>query len=151
MYLDAFAEFADSQAVTASAISNVMDLGPLGGSQLIRDIGLGEPIWLIVLTNVTCTDSGSDATLTVSLESDDNVGLTSATVHATTVAIAFATFATAGSTVWAIRIPPGAYERYLGVRFTVASGPLTAGAFDAFLTKDYSSYRAYARNYTITG
>lgn len=152
MYLDAQNEFSDAQAVTSTAISgNVIDLGPVADNTL-RDIGSGEPVWLIVLTQTTATDSGSDATLTITLESDSTANLaTSATVHYTTSALAFADFATAGTVLVAIRLPPGNYEQYLGVRYTVGSGPLTAGKFDAFLTKDYGKYRAYARRYTNNG
>lgn len=142
MILDAYLEFADAQAVTSTAISNVIDLG---SDNTLRDIGAGEDVWLVVLTQTSATDSGSDATLTVSLESDSTADLaTSATVHDTTGALAFAAFATAGTVLYAKRLPVGEYERYLGVRFTVASGPLTAGKFDAFLTKDYAKFRTYA-------
>lgn len=142
MYLDAYIEFADAQAVTSTAISNVIDLS---SDNTLRDIGAGEDVWLVVQTQTTATDSGSDATLTISLESDSTADLaTSATVHYTTTALAFAAFATAGTVLVAQRLPIGEYERYLGVRFTVASGPLTAGKFDAFLTKDYAKYRTYA-------
>src|SRR3546814_4444646 len=90
------------------------------------------------------------ATLAVSLESDSTADLaTSATTHFTTSALAFADFSPAGTVLAAVRLPLGEYERYLGVRYTVASGPLTAGAFDAFLTKDVSAYRAYADNQPI--
>lgn len=149
MILDGQLEFSDSQAVTSTAIStNVVDLG---ATNTLKDIGSGEDLWLVVRTIVAATDTGSDATLTVSLESDSTANLaTSATVHFTTGAIAFASFATAGTTLAAVRLPIGNYERYLGVRYTVASGPLTAGQFDAFLTKDYNSYRSYADNSTIS-
>ena len=146
-YLDAFAEFADAQAVTSTAISNVMDLGD---DNTLRGIGQGQPVWLVVVTQTTATDTGSDATLTVSLESDSTANLaTSATVHFTTAALAFAAYATAGSTVCAVVLPIGLFERYVGVRFTVAAGPLTAGAFDAFLTTDYGIYRTYADRQAI--
>lgn len=150
MLIDAFNEFSDSQAVTSTAIStNVIDLGPVTDNTL-RDIGTGEPLYLIVSTAVAATDSGSDATLAVSLESDSTADLaTSATVHYTTGALAFAAFSPAGTTLVAIPIPSGLYERYLGVRYTVASGPLTAGQFDAFLTHDIQRYRAYADRQTI--
>lgn len=142
MILDAYLEFADAQAVTSTAISNVIDLG---SDNTLRDIGAGEDVWLVVITQTTCTDSGSDATLAVSLESDSTADLaTSATTHYTTGALAFAAYATAGTVLVAMRLPVGEYERYLGVRFTVASGPLTAGKFDAFLTKDYAKFRTYA-------
>lgn len=154
MILDKFNEFADAQAVTSTAISqNVIDLAPLGGgtgTNTVRDIGSGEDVYLVVRTVQAATDSGSDATLTVTLESDSTENLaTSPTVHFSTGAMAFAAFSPAGAELAAIKLPAGNYERYLGVRFTVASGPLTAGTFDAFLTKDAQSYRAYAVGSTI--
>jgi hypothetical protein len=151
MYVDKQAEFSDSQAVTATAISaNVMDLvSNASGKNPIRDIGTGQDVYLVVLTAVAATDTGNDATLVVTLESDDNVGLTSATTHFSTGALAFAAFSPAGTVLAAIKLPSGNYERYLGVRYTVAAGPLLTGQFDAFLTTDINAYRAYARNYVV--
>ena len=153
MYIDKQNEFSDAQAVTATAIStNVIDLyagtGASAANNVLRDIGAGEDVYLVVLTQTAATDSGSNATLTVTLESDSTANLaTSPTVHFSTAALAFAAFSPAGTTLAAVKLPIGSYERYLGVRFTVGSGPLTAGAFDAFLTKDVQSWRAYAKNY----
>jgi hypothetical protein len=143
MYLDAKNEFSDAQAVTATTIStNVVDLG---ATNTLKDLGIGEDVYLIVLTQTACTDASSDATLTLTLESDSVANLaTSPTVHYTTGALAFAAYSAAGSVVAAIRLPSGNYERYLGVRYTIAAGPLTAGNFDAFLTKDWQKFRAYA-------
>ena len=150
MYVDKQAEFSDSQAVTATAIStNVMDLiSNSSGLNALRDIGTGQDVYLVVMTTVAATDVSSDATLAVTLESDSTADLaTSATVHFSTGALAFATFSPAGSVLAAVKLPKDAYERYLGVRYTVAAGPLTAGNFDAFLTTDVDAFRAYARNY----
>jgi hypothetical protein len=150
MYLDSRLEFSDGQAVTATAIStNVVDLiSNASGKNPVRDIGTGEDVYLVVITRTAATDSGSDATLAVSLESDSTENLaTSPTVHFTTGALAFAAFSAAGTVLAAVKLPSGNYERYLGVRYTVASGPLTAGNFDAFLTTDVDAWRAYARNY----
>jgi hypothetical protein len=154
MILDKFLEFSDAQAVTSTAIStNVVDLAPLGngvGTNTVRDIGSGEDVYLVVRTVEAATDSGNDATLTVTLESDSTENLaTSPTVHFSTGAIAFAAFSPVGSEVAKIKLPAGDYERYLGVRFTVASGPLTGGKFDAFIVKDAQSYRPYAVGSTI--
>lgn len=153
MYVDSQELFSDAQAVTATAIStNVLDLNAASGTNvpLLQDIGIGEPIYLVVTTVTTATDSGSDATLTVTLESDSTANLaTSPTVHISTGALAFATFANAGSVLLAAALPIGNYERYLGVRYTVASGPLTAGAFNAFLTKDVQRYINYASGFTV--
>jgi hypothetical protein len=63
--------------------------------------------------------------------------------------MAFATFSPAGTILAAVKLPAGEYERYMGVRYTVASGPLTAGNFDAFLVKDLAKFRAYASGFTV--
>lgn len=136
MLIDTQNEFSDAQAVTATAIStNVIDL-TLGQSGLTTiDIATGEPIYLTILTTTAAAAVGA-ATVTFSLESDSTADLaTSATVHWTSAAIGKATLV-AGYTVVQMAIPRGNYERYLGVRYTVATGPLTAGAFDAFLSRE---------------
>lgn len=158
MFVDTQTELSDAQAVTATAIStNVIDLqAALGGGTNIAygntllDIGQGEDVYLVVNTAVTATDTGSDATLTVSLETATDAGLTTgAVVHFSTAALAFASFATAGTQLVAIKLPAADYKRYLGVRYTVAAGPLTAGAFDAFLTKDIQRAKIYKSAFTV--
>lgn len=152
MYVDKQLELSDAQAVTATAIStNVIDLiSNSSGKNILRDIGTGQDVYLFVQTLAAATDASSDATLTVTLESDSTVDLaTSPTVHFTTGALSFAAFSPAGTQLVAVKLPAGNYERYLGVRFTVAAGPLTAGTFDAFITTDVAQFRAYAKNYTV--
>lgn len=146
MYVDKQLEFSDAQAVTSTAIStNVYDLfSTAAGGEATAispnsrlNIGTADNLYLVVLTQTTATDSGSDATLTVTLESADDAGLsTNATVHFSTGALAFASFANAGTKIAVVELPRAAYRRYLGVRYTVASGPLTAGKFDAFITSE---------------
>ena len=146
---DALIIFAEDQAVTSTAISeNVYDIGDVD-----LDIGSGEPVWLVARTTEAATDTGSDATLTVTLESDTAVGLNSgsATVHFSTGAIAFANFAPAGTLLFAIRLPVGDYKKYLGVRFTVASGPLTAGKFHVAVVTDIDQIKHYPTAFNITG
>lgn len=147
MFVDSQCEFSNAQAVTSTAIStNVIDLGD---DNTLQDIGAGQPLYLVVLTQTAATDVSSDATLAVTLESDSTANLaTSATVHYTTGTLAFGAFSPAGTVLAAVRLPSGSYERYLGVRYTVASGPLTAGNFDAFLTTDYGKFLSYANAYT---
>lgn len=153
MILDKFLEFSDAQAVTATAIStNVVDLAPLGngvGTNTVRDIGAGEDLYLIVRTLTAATDVGSDATLTVTFESSATENLNSPTVHFSTGALAFSAFSPAGTELVRIALPGGNYQRYIGVRYTVANGPLTGGTFDAFIVKDAQSYRPYAVGSTI--
>lgn len=148
-FIDALAIFSEDQAVTSTAIStNVYDL-----EQADLDIGSGEPVWLVIKTTTAATDDSSNATINFSLESDTAVGLDSgsATVHFSTGTLAFATFSPAGTLVAAIRLPVGDYKRYLGVRYSVASGPLTAGNFHAALVTDLDQIKAYPTAFTITG
>ena len=159
MFIDKNLEFSDAQAVTASAISqNVYDLftTDLGGGANITpnarlDIGTGtDHLYLVVNTVTAATDTGNDATLTITLESADDAGLTTnAQVHYSTGAIPFATFSPAGSKLLRLQLPVGDYRRYLGVRFTVAAGPLTAGTFDAFLTPNIDSSKPYKSAFTV--
>jgi hypothetical protein len=150
MYVDKQAEFSDAQAVTASAIStNVMDLvSNSSGKNPLRDIGTGQDVYLVIIATAQATAAGA-ATVVATLESDSVPGLsTSPTTHFTTKAFSLAEMAP-GSVLTAVKLPAGDYERYLGIRYTVATGPLTAGAFDAFLTTDVQAWRAYDRNYTV--
>ncbi|EPM1357917.1 Bbp16 family capsid cement protein [Klebsiella pneumoniae] len=147
MYLDKQAEFSDSQAVTATAIStNVMDLNTAFNYNAGVDIGTGEDVYLVVQVDAAAAAAGA-ATVQVTLESSAAAGLTSSTVHFTSANYAL-TDLTAGKTLFSVKLPSGTYLRYLGVRYTVGTGPLTAGSFSAFLVKDVEAWRAYARNYT---
>lgn len=142
MILDERTEFSDAQVVTASAITDVIDLG---ATPTLRNLGGGsEQLWLVISVAVAVAAAGA-ATVTFSLESDSTADLaTSATVHFSTAAIGKATLV-AGYVPVCIALPSGQYERYLGVRYTVATGPLTTGsAFDAFLTTDARKWQAYA-------
>lgn len=160
MILDSQIEFSDAQAVTATAISsNVYDLfsvkaGAAAAADISPntriDVGDADDLYLVVQTNTLATDVSSDATLTVTLESADDAALTTnAVVHFSTGALAFATFSPAGTQLVKMRLPKGLYRRYLGVRYTVASGPLTAGAFDAFLTPSVDNQRPYKSGFTV--
>jgi len=150
--IDVFDTFSSAQAVTATAISDVKDLGPLWSgtqSNLVTNIGAtGKEMYLVINVTEAATASGS-ATVTFSLESDSTADLaTSPTVHWTSAAIGKATLVV-GYNVIRLCLPHGSYERYLGVRYTVATGPLTAGKFDAFLTNAVQSHSYFASASTI--
>lgn len=149
MYVDKQLEFSDSQAVTATAIStNVADLNPAFKLNTSVDIGTGEDVYLVVQCDTTATAAGA-ATVVVTLESSAAAGLTSSNIHWTSAAWALSDL-TGGKTLAMIKLPTGIntpYLRYIGVRYTVGTGPLTAGAFSAFITKDVEAWRAYAKNY----
>lgn len=125
--LDKNLQFSDAQAVTSTADStNVIDTLAAGDA-----VAPGARV--VVQTQTTCTDTSSDATLTVELKTsaDDSTYVT----LFSTGALAFATYATAGTVVADLVIPNGV-RRYLKLVYTVASGPLTAGKFDAHVVLD---------------
>jgi hypothetical protein len=149
MILDKTEEFSDSQAVTATAIStNVIDTNPSNKNPIV-DLGDGEPdVWLVIQVDQTATAAGA-ATVAFSLESDSTADLaTSPTVHYTTPALAIAGLTT-GKEVARVKLPGGDYKRYLGVRYTVATGPLTAGKFSAFIVKDSQGRKVYKSGFTV--
>jgi hypothetical protein len=150
MLLDSLLEMADAQAVTVTAIStNVIDLGPVADNTL-RDIGTGEDMYLVISVDTTFTAAGA-ATLTAALVSDSTANLaTSPTTHATPLA-AVAVASLVAGTQYVVEVPPGNYEQYLGIQWTVATGPMTAGKANAFLTHDAQLYRAYADRQPISG
>lgn len=141
MYVDKNLEFSDAQALTATAISaNVYDLftTDTGGSTEFSpntrlDVGLGEDVWWIV--SVPTTLAGGTATgITVTLETADDAALTTnAQVVATSGLIPVASLVS-GFTLCRVKLPSFDYRRYLGVRYTAATGPFGSGNIDAFLT-----------------
>lgn len=151
MYVDKQAEFSDSQVVTATAVStNIYDLFPVGNavnSNDVRDIGVGEDVYLVIQTDAAATAAGA-ATVTVTFESSATPDLAASTVHYSSAAYPVASL-TAGKTLIAIKLPADAYKRYLGVRYTVGTGPLTAGSFSAFFAKDIQAFRAYVKGYNF--
>ncbi|WP_422034739.1 Bbp16 family capsid cement protein [Reyranella sp.] len=141
MMYDKLNTFGTDQAVTTTAAStDIVDLGAA------RDMGNGEALELVILVTETVTAAGA-ATVTFTLETDDNAGFASAFVLASSGAIAKAAL-TAGTEVLRVKVPLDA-ERFLRTNYTVATGPLTAGKFTAFLAHDRQASRAYASGFTV--
>lgn len=147
--------FSDSQAVTAAAASsNVVDLGPLaaaavsGGAINARDLGYGEDLYLFINCEVAMTDSGSDSTLAVTIETDDSDSFGSAGTVATVVT--FAALTAAGTKYFA-KLPIATtvpYERYIRLKYTPANGNLSTGTFSAGLVKDADQFRSFNAGWT---
>ena len=153
MILDERTEFADATSLNTGAagtynIGDVIDLQgqAIGTANLTRDLGTVDPLWLVIRVATTATSGGS-ATGQFRLVSDDSgtLSTTTSTVHYTSAAIAVASL-TAGTTIAAVQLPSGSYERYLGIQQITGTAAFTAGAIDAFLTSDPALWRAYADN-----
>lgn len=153
MILDAQLVFDDTVLLTATRNStNVIDLSPLYGTNLGRELGVGEDLYVVVVVPVALTSAGA-TTLTISLVTDDNTALSSPATLWTSVAIPKATLVANYRIV--LKLPIGTpagipYERYLGLIYTVATGPFTGGSVYAFMVKDIAADAYYADAITIS-
>lgn len=153
MIMDELLEFADDVSVAAAAgtalIGDVIDLGAAA-----RDIGSGEPLYLVIQTgSEEIITGGAAGTLEFQLASDSTADLaTSATVHYSTGALVTDDAAVNDSkfnvggiiAVVALPMQGAVYERYLGILAVTATTTTTAGKINAFLTKDVAKWKAYA-------
>lgn len=153
MILDERNEFADAASVAAAAgtalIGDVIDLGSVH-----RDIGNGQPVWLVLTTDTEIITGGSAGTIKFQLASDAQAAI--ATDGTATVHLDTGTFVTddsaandtqmnAGSVIACMALPleGHVYERYLGVLAVIATTTVTAGKINAFLTLDPTGWRSY--------
>lgn len=153
MILDETLEFADAESVAAAAgtalIGDVIDL-----SAIQRDIGNGEPLYLVITTATEIITGGVAGTINFALVSDAAAAIAtdgSATVHfqtkdfVTDDANANDAELNAGGVIAAVALPMEGvpYERYLGILCTIGTTTVTAGAINAFLTHDVAKWKAY--------
>lgn len=146
---DALLQLSNAQVVTATAVStNTIDLGTA------RDIGPGEEIHVSISVDVTALAAGA-ATVTFQLITSAAANLSSPTVIAQTDAIGKAVLV-AGAKI-DLMIPhqttaqgTSLGQRYLGVNYVVATGPLTQGTFSATGVIDYADVqKSYASGFTV--
>lgn len=142
MLLDERNEFCDATSINTGAagsylLGDVIDLG------VARDLGGDQALYLVVTVDTAAT-SGGAATGQFNLVTDDNAGLASPTVVASSRAWPVAEM-TAGKTLMAIQLPQEgtAYERYIGIQQVTGTAAFTAGKINAFLTPDVARWKAY--------
>jgi hypothetical protein len=143
MYVDALLLFSDAQAVTAAAGStNTVDLG------VVRNVGVGEELYVVVSVDVAFTDGSSDSTLTVELEGDSTDTITPDDVQRLFIIPALA----AAGAKYIARISPGfaANYRYLRLKYTPNNGNLSTGSLTAFIANGVEAYSSYADAITIS-
>ena len=153
MIMDERLEFADAESVANAAgtdlIGDVVDL------TLARDVGAGQPLYLVITTDTEIITGGTAGTIKFQFVSDAQAAIATdgtATVHFDT-----GTFVTddtlliddqlrAGGVIAMVVIPTKGkvYERYLGILAVVAITTVTAGNINAFLTLDPHGWVAYA-------
>lgn len=146
MIMDERLEFADATSVAAAAgtalIGDVIDL-----SSVSRDVGSGQPLWLVISVDTEIITGGSAGTIQFILASDAQAAIAtdgSATAHFTSRlfvtddSAANDTAMNAGQFPVVIMLPQEGpvYERYLGILAVIATTTVTAGKINAFLTLD---------------
>lgn len=130
---------ASGQTVTVTApTTDVVDVG-----NAYSDIGSSEKLELAINVSTTATAGGA-ATVTFALQdSADNATFTDLSV---TKAYPVAELVAGKQIV--IPVPPSA-RRYVRGNFTVATGPLTAGVFNANIVNGAQRNVAYPNNASI--
>ena len=126
----------NAQQLTTAASTNIVDLNT------VRNIGAGTPVYVESLVRTAMADSGSDSTMTLTVETDDNTSFSSATTVQTIGT--FAATSAAGTKLSVALQVSDLYERYIRVKYTVANGNLTAGKFSTYLTATPESNTQYA-------
>lgn len=152
MILDERLEFADATSVAAAAgtalIGDVIDL------QVARDVGNGQPLYLVITTDTEIITGGTAGTVAFALASDAQAAIAtdgSATIHwqsrnfVTDDAAANDSQLNAGGVIAVVALPgEGAvYERYLGILCITATTTTTAGKINAFLTHEPYGWKSY--------
>lgn len=155
MLVDSTTEFASATSVAAAAgtalIGNQIPLS------VARDIGEGQPIYLVIRPTTEIITGGNAGTVQFVLASDATAAIAidgSASVHFTSKA--FVTDGTdandaelkvnAARPIVMVAVPMEgvAYEAFLGILCITATTTTTAGAIDAFLTPYPGKHQVYA-------
>jgi hypothetical protein len=128
---------ADGQAVTVTADSNIIDTLVAG-----RDLTMADDLFLVVQVDTTFTAGGA-ATMDVEIKSSDASNFGSGVDDTKLAAAIPVATLVAGYIIY--RGPViGLTKRYNKATFTVATGPMTAGAISAFFTDGVQKWKAYA-------
>jgi hypothetical protein len=148
MIADAQNQLSAAQVVTVTAVStNTLDLG------VARDIGAAN--LKVVITVDEVVEAAGAGTVTFQVISSAAANLGSPTILGQTDAIPKANL-TAGRKPIVLEIPRAVLlaqpvgQRYLGLQYTIGTGPLTTGKFTANIVLDAQDVaKNYASGYAI--
>ena len=146
MIMDKGNEFAAAEEVTLNAGTNL--IGDVMDLEVVRDIGLGKPMYLVIQVSTTFAGGtsfgfilASDAQAAIAADgSETRHFLTDTFLEADLVSGSFEQVYALPMGDVANSVTP--YERYLGI-LGVGVGTHTAGKINAFLTIDPHGWRAY--------
>lgn len=156
--LDRQLVFSNKQAITVTAVSTdkVSLLGtpltlPTGqtvsfvtdtlGNTVENDAGKTEELDVLITVTEAFTAAGA-ATLTFALVVDDDEALGSPTTLMTTAAIGKATLIPGYQARMAIPAGAAQADRFMGISYTVATGPMTAGRITAAIVNRHEKPNA---------
>lgn len=159
MIIDALTTFAYNTDISGTAggpttVGDQVDIQGLGLEEgttgELRDIGIhGQPISYRVMVGDTNFDAAADSSaVTIALVTADNAALTTnpTVVDTFTVSVdnAGALFPE-GYKLREVVLPSFAWQRYIGLRVTIATQTLSTGTISAFLQLDPKGWKAYAQ------
>lgn len=135
--------FSDAQLVsgtTATGSTDNIDIGPfysgVGGSNTVKDLGVGEDVYLqVTASGVT----GTSPTVTILIETDNNAAFSSPTTIATYGPIALPA---AGGAVLNVCLPFGDYEQFVRLKYT-QGGISPVATYKAALVRGVTALKNY--------
>ena len=141
MLIDYNAQFCDADTITATVANAIVgDVYDTGSAPTTKNLDAAKPMYLVVSIDEAVT-SGGDATVEFTLLSDSTADLaTSATTHWRSGDIPKATLALGYKLV--APLPPGNYERYMGIFAQTKTQTLTKGKCSAYLTMNPPAWAA---------
>lgn len=147
MIIDKDLELCSATALTLASTSLVLASNVIDTGTVVRNLGVGKPLWCVIQVQTTVLASGGACNVTFKLASDAQAAIAvdgSATVHGQTQAIPKGTLI-AGYTTF-IALPPAmpAYEEYLGLLNIADTNNVTAGKINAWITDDIQAWIATA-------
>jgi hypothetical protein len=127
------------QAVTVQAVStNTYDTAPLAlGGNKPNNLGRGEELHIAISTLVAALAAGAATVNFELIQADDAALTTNVEIINQTGPIGKATLVVGALVLLKLGQPsPLAARRYIGLRYTIGTGPLTAGSFSAAIVKN---------------
>lgn len=144
MIFDKQAGFEWNSAITVTRVStDAIDLSQAG-----RDIANADDLWLFGNVSTTFTADGS-ATLACDFIQSALANLSSADILQTLLPVTGKASLVAGFELFKTRLQLGKItKQYVGLSWTVATGPMTAGAVKAGFTSNVDAWKSFPRGHT---
>lgn len=141
--------------------SNILDVGPLADgtfptgpySNLGRDLGGGEPMWLCVDITTSALSAATASVISFEWVTASSPTLSSFTVLASTPTFSSTDLKATTTNQVKLKLPIpadlSAYRRYVGVNCRITLGVLSALAYTAYLVKMPDTYVARAPGFKV--